>query len=91
MSTHVSSGSGLSGLPLSLVSTDGDLTEPGCSCLGASEFDSDGVRMRVKVTLPMERLPRLTWGASSPQGPKACATMSDCVLQACVRRWQAER
>lgn len=98
---QVSSGSGLSGLPLSLVSTEASVN---CTvlglCLSSSNSLSDilsgskGVllwgslfcRERDERLDLLERLPRRTCGASSLQGPNACTTTSDCVLQACVRR-----
>lgn len=106
MSIQVSSGSGLSGLPLSLVSTEASVN---CSelglCLMYSKSLSDVLsgstcvsvwrslfcRVRDERLDLLARLPRRTWGASSLQGPKACTTTSDWERQACVRRWQADR
>lgn len=98
MSIHVSSGSGLSGLPLSLVSTEASVncSAFGLWCLMYSKSLSDvlsgstGVlfwrslfcRVREERLDLLERLPRRTCGASSLQGPKACATTSACVRQA---------
>lgn len=90
MSIHVSSGSGLSGLPLSLVSTETSVccAELTISLLVYSSELSEDVCMWLveRGCLPAERLPLRTCGDSSPQGPNAWATTSDCVLHACERR-----
>lgn len=99
MSTQLSSGSGLSGLPLSLVSTEAsvywrELVEECSECLSIDTGSRIGECWRCLMTVrggSAERLPRLTWGVSSAQGPKAWATTSDCVRQAWARRWQVER
>lgn len=90
MSIHVSSGSGLSGLPLSLVSTEASVY---CTVfkiiLGVSSSElseDDCMWLAERGILTAARLPLRTCGDSSPQGPKAWTTTSDCVLQACERR-----
>lgn len=83
MSIHVSSGSGLSGLPLSLVSTEASVY---CTELKINLGVSSSELSEERGVLPAERLPLRTCGDSSPQGPNAWTTTSDCVLQACERR-----
>lgn len=70
MSMQVSSGSGLSGLPLSLVSTEASVNWMEIGVRSISENFVFLIYI-LREWLIAERLPRLTVGASSLQGPNA--------------------